>query len=158
MSSRISVSHMPLFSKSDLSSRSDKKSEARRLATGTARKMKNRSGSAPLTFATPHFLIGIFPCIHSTRIYSVFSPSVNQVFAGRFPAGRCSPQAPLSSHAKTRQSRNLSQQLSMQDGRQRITFVIRDVPLREDKIRDRLCRKTPAAAPSLIKGAALCRS
>ena len=62
MRASISASLMPLFAKSDLSSSSDKKSEVRMNGVepfAFIRKMKNRSGSLPLTFATPHFLFGI---------------------------------------------------------------------------------------------------
>ena len=53
----ISASLIPLFAKSNLSASSDKKSEARTIERCNARKMKNCSGSAPLTLATPHFLL-----------------------------------------------------------------------------------------------------
>ena len=60
MRASIAASLIPLFDKSDLSSSSDKKSEVRMNGVEPSafiRKMKNRSGSLPLTLATPHFLL-----------------------------------------------------------------------------------------------------
>ena len=60
MRASISASLIPLFDKSDLSYFSDKKSEVRMNAVepfSFIRKMKNRSGSLPLTLATPHRLL-----------------------------------------------------------------------------------------------------
>ena len=62
MRASISASLIPLFARSDLSSSSNKKFEVRMNAVEPLpfiRKMKNRSGSLPLTLATPHFLFGI---------------------------------------------------------------------------------------------------
>ena len=59
----ISASVLPLLSKSDLSSSSDKKSEVRMNGplepSVFIRKMKNCSGSIPLTLATPNLSFGI---------------------------------------------------------------------------------------------------